>query len=78
MVREHRPDVVLTDLIMPELDGIDATETLHNRCPEVRVLILSGLEAQDTVVSSVRAGTIGFARKNVPIELLVGSGPAAA
>jgi NarL family two-component system response regulator LiaR len=71
LVRQHRPDLVLMDLVMPELDGISATEILHSQHPEVRVVILSSLEEDSAVVSAVRAGAIGYLRKNVPIEVLV-------
>jgi len=71
LVLQHHPDVVLMDLVMPELDGISATEILHSQHPEVRVVILSSLEEDSAVVSAVRAGAIGYLRKNVPIEVLV-------
>ena len=67
---EHRPDIVLMDLCMPVLDGIRATEMLHERCPTIRTLILSSLEEDDTVVAAVRAGAIGYVRKSVPIDVL--------
>jgi DNA-binding NarL/FixJ family response regulator len=72
-VLEHQPDIVLMDLVMPELDGIKATETLHQCCPEVRVLIFSGLDEEHIVVSAVRAGAVGLVRKDVAIDGLVRS-----
>jgi len=75
---QTRPDVVLMDLIMPELDGITATQILHERQPESRVLILSSMEEEGIVTSAVRAGAIGIVRKRVSIEAVVQSIRAAA
>jgi len=70
---QTRPDVVLMDLIMPEMDGITATQILHEQQPESRVLILSSMEEESIVTSAVRAGAIGIVRKSAPIEVLVES-----
>jgi NarL family two-component system response regulator LiaR len=75
---QTRPDVVLMDLIMPEMDGITATQILHEQQPESRVLILSSMEEEGVVTSAVRAGAIGIVRKSVPIETVVQSIRAAA
>jgi NarL family two-component system response regulator LiaR len=75
---QTRPDVVLMDLIMPEMDGITATQILHEEQPQSRVLILSSMEEASIVTAAVRAGAIGIVGKSVPIEVLVQSIRAAA
>jgi len=75
---QTRPDVVLMDLIMPEMDGITATQILHEQQPESRVLILSSMDEESIVTSAVRAGAIGLVRKSVSIEVVVQSIHAAA
>jgi len=70
---QTRPDVVLMDLIMPEMDGITATQILHEQQSESRVLILSSMDEESIVTSAARAGAIGIVRKSVPIEVLVQS-----
>src|SRR5712691_10741571 len=75
---QTRPDVVLMDLIMPEMDGITATQILHEQQPESKVLILSSMEEEGIVTAAVRAGAIGIVRKSVPIETVVQSIRAAA
>jgi two-component system, NarL family, response regulator LiaR len=77
-VLDLRPDVVLMDAIMPKLDGIKATEIVHERAHGVRVLILSALQEEETVVAAARAGAIGFVQKSVPIKVLTRSIRAAA
>jgi two-component system, NarL family, response regulator LiaR len=77
VVRRKQPDVVLMDLLMPDLDGISATQTIHSQQPAIRILVLSSLD-EETVVAAVRAGASGYMRKNVSIEVLVQSIRAAA
>jgi NarL family two-component system response regulator LiaR len=68
---DYRPDVVLMDLLMPELDGIAATQRLRAQCPQVRVVILSSIDEESGVVAAVRAGASGYLCKNAPVEVLV-------
>jgi DNA-binding NarL/FixJ family response regulator len=67
-VLRQAPDVVLMDLSMPEMDGLAATERLHEHDNQVHVVILSGAEEDSTVVSAVRAGAIGYLPKTAPLE----------
>jgi two-component system, NarL family, response regulator LiaR len=78
VVRVTRPDIVLVDLNMPEMDGVTATRLIHDTCPDTRVLILSGTEDEGALVAAVRAGATGFVSKCVPIDVLVTSVRAAA
>jgi len=54
------PDVVLMDVAMPELNGLDATARIRAERPEVAVLVLTMLEDDDTVVAALRAGAHGY------------------
>ncbi len=59
----HCPDVILMDLHMPEMSGIDATRKIAVQQPEARVLILTMLERDDAVFAAMRAGARGYVVK---------------
>jgi DNA-binding NarL/FixJ family response regulator len=65
-VREHRPDVVLMDIRMPEMDGITATAALRRLDPPPQVIVLTTYQANDQVMSALRAGASGFLVKDTP------------
>ena len=65
-VREHRPDVVLMDIRMIEMDGITATAALRRLDPPPQVIVLTTFHADEQVVSALRAGASGFLVKDTP------------
>ena len=60
------PDVVLMDLKMPEMNGIEATAQIRARYPEVKVLVLTTYDADEWVLDAVRAGASGYLLKDTP------------
>jgi len=66
VVREHRPDVVLMDIRMPEMDGITATAALRRLLPAPQVIVLTTFHADEQVLNALRAGAGGFLLKDTP------------
>ena len=66
----YRPDVVLMDIVMPELDGILATRRILARNPEQLIVVLSSAGEQEFGVLALRAGAVGFLTKDAEIEAL--------
>ncbi len=66
-----RPDVVLMDMVMPGLNGIDATRQIVKRMPGTRVLILTAYLEDERLLQALRAGASGYVVKNSEIDELV-------
>jgi DNA-binding NarL/FixJ family response regulator len=71
LAKELQPDVVLMDVRMPELDGIEATRRLRQAGVEARVLVLTTFDLDEYVYGAMRAGASGFLLKDAPREQLV-------
>lgn len=65
------PNVVLMDIRMPELDGVEATRRLVERHPDARILILTTFDLDEYVYAAIRAGATGFLLKDTPPEQLI-------
>lgn len=70
-VARLKPDVVLMDLIMPGMDGIEAIGHIKKNQPDARILVLTSFATDDMVFPSLQAGALGFLLKDSPPEMLV-------
>ncbi len=65
---QQKPDVVLLDLQMPELDGVNTIRRLHESWPEVRIIVFTAFDTDERILSAVQAGAQGYLLKGVPRE----------
>lgn len=65
LAAQHKPDVVLMDILMPKMDGIAATEIIRRDLPDTEVIALTSVLEDAAVVGAVRAGAIGYLLKDV-------------
>ncbi|MFC5540990.1 response regulator transcription factor [Ureibacillus sp. FSL W7-1570] len=73
LVEQLKPDIVLMDLVMPEMDGIEATKKIKARWPEVQILMLTSFSDKDHVVPAIEAGAAGYQLKDIEPDDLVNS-----
>ncbi len=66
-----QPDVVLMDLVMPEMDGAAATEIIRRRWPNIQVVALTSFKEEDLVTKALQAGAIGYLLKDATADELV-------
>lgn len=66
-----RPDVILMDLVMPRVDGIEAIRRILATQPGVRILVLTSFDADDKIFPAIRAGAMGYTLKDSSPEDLV-------
>lgn len=75
---ELRPDVVLMDLVMPGMSGVEATRRVLDKCPDTKVVALTSFTDEDLIGETLRAGAIGYLMKNVSADQLADAVRAAA
>jgi NarL family two-component system response regulator LiaR len=66
-----KPDVVLMDLVMPVMDGIEAIQVIKSQHPDIRILVLTTFAGEDKVFPAIRAGALGYQLKDSGPEELV-------
>ena len=69
--RAHRPDIVVTELQLPSLDGIDAIRTIRRRWPDTRILVLSATTTEIRVAEALNAGAHGYVLKRSSSDTLL-------
>jgi NarL family two-component system response regulator LiaR len=70
LCHQNKPDVILMDLIMPEMDGIAATRAILTDCPEIKIIAMTSFEDEQLVQGVLAAGAISYLIKNVTSDEL--------
>ena len=71
LARKLRPDVIVMDLMMPVMDGLEATRHIHAELPEIRILILTSFGTSADVAHAINAGATGAIMKDSPNDELI-------
>jgi DNA-binding NarL/FixJ family response regulator len=72
-VGERKPDVVLMDLRMPEMDGVTAIQHIKSNYPDVHILVLTTYESDADILRAIETGATGYLLKDTPREELFGA-----
>jgi DNA-binding NarL/FixJ family response regulator len=71
LAAQKRPDLILMDLKMPGVNGIEATRDIHARFPHIKILVLTTYDDDEWVFDAVRAGASGYLLKDTPRQKIV-------
>lgn len=69
--RKHKPDVVLLDLRLPGMDGIQVIKALRQESPNARIVVLSSYGGGDDVTQAIQSGASGYVLKNMPLQQVI-------
>lgn len=70
LCKEHKPDIVLMDVVMPVMDGVEATRKIREENPDIKVLALSSFQDNDSVKSMLNNGAAGYILKDTSVDEL--------
>ncbi len=68
MCEQYNPDVVMMDLVMPGMDGAEATMAIREKCPSIQVIALTSFKDEHLVQRALQAGAIGYLLKNISAD----------
>lgn len=69
-VRKNRPDVILMDIRMPEMDGVQCTKIIKDNYPEIKIIILTTFDDDEYIFSALKDGASGYLLKGISIDEL--------
>jgi len=78
LAKQHQPDVILMDIQMPHINGVEATKAIRSILPAAQIIILTTFDDDEYLLAGLRAGACGYLLKDMPSEQLAGAIRAAA
>jgi DNA-binding NarL/FixJ family response regulator len=71
LVELSKPDIILMDVRMPEMDGVFATKRIHAKYPDIRIIMLTTYDDDDYILDALRFGAVGYILKNIAPDKLI-------
>jgi NarL family two-component system response regulator LiaR len=71
LLKSIKPDVILMDLLMPKMDGVEAIEEICAANPQAKIIVVSSMEDEERVLAAIQAGALGYFPKTAPREYLL-------
>ena len=73
VIKEKKPNIVITDIVMPEVSGIELTEKINNSFSDIAVIVISSLSQEHIVLEAIGAGASDFIAKPIQKQQLIDS-----
>jgi DNA-binding NarL/FixJ family response regulator len=73
MTRREKPDIVLMDIRMPGLDGVQATKIIHAEFPDIKIIVLTSFDDDEYIFEALNHGAMGYILKDIPVNELISS-----
>jgi DNA-binding NarL/FixJ family response regulator len=70
-IEKLKPDIILMDLGLPDINGVDLTEMVKNKFPDIEILIFTIFEEEEKVVKAIQSGANGYILKGAPVDKIV-------
>lgn len=71
VLKKLKPDVIIMDLLMPNMNGVDAIEHITSQNPQAKILVLTSMEDEERILTSIQAGALGYFPKTAPRQYLL-------
>ncbi|MBI5933365.1 MAG: response regulator transcription factor [Chloroflexi bacterium] len=71
LAEEYDPDVILMDLLMPDMDGLEAIRNIMAKMPQAHIMVVTSIEDDEEVIAAIQAGALGYFPKTAPRSFLL-------